>query len=269
MVRAGAARREIRQAKRAIARAESGKKKGKRIAKADVPRRTAKRGATGLRAPPLPEKQAAAKKRPEAEPEPIDEMEPRFTDAEKKLRALEKKLRAVKAIRALVARGVETDAQQQSKLRSEKALLAQLESIRAEVQAEEAADGGGGGGGGGGGDDDDEMVVMTAALASTLNQRGAPSGKGPSSGAEAARGAAAAATAEEEEPPDAPGATGDDEDMSGLSKLEQRRRLKKRKHLDKVRARQESLLQREARDSEARAARIALAAAPAAKRGRS
>jgi len=113
------------------------------------------------------------------------------------------------------------------------------------------------------------MVVMTAALASTLNQRGAPSGKGPSSGAEAARGAAAAAAAEEEEPPDAPGATGDDEDMSGLSKLEQRRRLKKRKHLDKVRARQESLLQREARDSEARAARIALAAAPAAKRGRS
>ncbi|EOD27456.1 hypothetical protein EMIHUDRAFT_235803 [Emiliania huxleyi CCMP1516] len=217
MVRAGAARREIRQAKRAIARAESGKKKGKRIAKADVPRRTAKRGATGLRAPPLPEKQAAAKKRPEAEPEPVDEMEPRFTDAEKKLRALEKKLRAVKAIRALVARGVETDAQQQSKLRSEKALLAQLESIRAE----------------------------------------------------AARGAAAAAAAEEEEPPDAPGATGDDEDMSGLSKLEQRRRLKKRKHLDKVRARQESLLQREARDSEARAARIALAAAPAAKRGRS
>ena len=264
MVRAGAARREIRQAKRAIARAESGKKKGKRIAKADVPRRTAKRGATGLRAP-HPEKQAAAKKRPEAEPEPVDEMEPRFTDAEKKLRALEKKLRAVKAIRALIARGVETDAQQQSKLRSEKALLAQLEAIRAEVQAEEEADGGGGGGG----DDDDEMVVMTAALASTLNQRGAPSGKGPSSGAEAARGAAAAAAAEEEEPPDAPGATGDDEDMSGLSKLEQRRRLKKRKHLDKVRARQESLLQREARDSEARAARIALAGAPAAKRVRS
>jgi len=267
MVRAGAARREIRQAKRAIARAESGKKKGKRIAKADVPRRTAKRGATGLRAPPLPEKQAAAKKRPEAEPEPVDEMEPRFTDAEKKLRALEKKLRAVKAIRALVARGVETDAQQQSKLRSEKALLAQLEAIRAEVQAEEEADGCGGGGGGGG-DDDDEMVVMTAALASTLNERGAPSGKGPSGGAAATRGAAAAAAVEEEEPPDAPG-TADDEGMSGLSKLEQRRRLKKRKHLDKVRARQESLLQREARDSEARAARIALAGAPAAKRVRS
>jgi len=267
MVRAGAARREIRQAKRAIARAESGKKKGKRIAKADVPRRTAKRGATGLRAP-HPEKQAAAKKRPEAEPEPVDEMEPRFTDAEKKLRALEKKLRAVKAIRALVARGVETDAQQQSKLRSEKALLAQLEAIRAEVQAEEEADGCGGGGGGGG-DDDDEMVVMTAALASTLNQQGAPYGKGPAGGAVAARGAAAAAAVVEEEPPDAPGATADDEDMSSLSKLEQRRRLKKRKHLDKVRARQESLLQREARDSEARAARIALAAAPAAKRVRS
>jgi hypothetical protein len=96
-MRSGAARREVRQAKKAVARAESGKKKGKRVAGAGKgavsgpSKKINKRGAG--RGPPVAAAAAAAaaksSKKLAEEPESEDEeegMEARFTAAEKKVR---------------------------------------------------------------------------------------------------------------------------------------------------------------------------------------
>ena len=70
------------------------------------------------------------------EPEPEPEVEQRFSDAEKKARALRKKLRDVDALKAAVADGVAVDAHQQAKLRAEAQLRRQLERVLAEVERE-------------------------------------------------------------------------------------------------------------------------------------
>lgn len=94
-MRSGAARREVRQAKKAVARAESGRKKGKRVAGAGksvaggLSKKIKKRGAG--RGPALASAAPAAaknSKKPAEESESEEEaegFEARFTAAEKKV----------------------------------------------------------------------------------------------------------------------------------------------------------------------------------------
>jgi hypothetical protein len=94
-MRSGAARREVRQAKKAVARAESGRKKGKRVAGAGKSavggpsKKTIKKRGAG-RGPALASAAAAkSSKKPAEEPESEDEedaIEARFTAAGKKVR---------------------------------------------------------------------------------------------------------------------------------------------------------------------------------------
>uniref|UniRef100_A0A7S0LC83 Uncharacterized protein n=1 Tax=Coccolithus braarudii TaxID=221442 RepID=A0A7S0LC83_9EUKA len=162
--RRGAARREQRQAKRAVARAERGDqkyrnqkggtplhlKKGKRISKRRpehggdeevedqmVVVRDGRPTVSGGRAP-LHSGNARAS---EAVLEGEEDTDARFTATEKKVRALEKKLKHVTKLKATQAQGFELDAQQQAKLRAEKKLRQELAQFQEQLELERAAEG--------------------------------------------------------------------------------------------------------------------------------
>lgn len=87
MVRRGAARKEIRQAKRAIARAETGKKKGHRNPIGSTKKiGMAKRNGRGHRILHVAEEEEGAARKVAPADEDEDDMEPRFTRVEKKAR---------------------------------------------------------------------------------------------------------------------------------------------------------------------------------------
>jgi len=165
MARAGAARREKRQAKRVLARAERGSQKyrdqkGGGIQKSLRPPRNKHGKGRGRRFDedgPAPEEadedadmvvvRDGKPTRPSTTPEEPDEdaeLE-RFTEVEKKIRSLEKQKRSLGRLKERVRAGFELDAQQQTKLRSEAAIDRDLARFRSllgkQLLAADAANG--------------------------------------------------------------------------------------------------------------------------------
>ncbi|KAL1506933.1 hypothetical protein AB1Y20_007797 [Prymnesium parvum] len=248
MARRGAARREKRLAKREIAKEERGNQKYKNQ-KGSISKRERKRGKSetwGGRAeseaademvvirngkPVKLSGEAGSDSADEAEEPPVAE---RFTRAQKKLRALQKKLRDIEALKASRKQGVALDPQQQAKLRGEGELLKKLQKIESVVQKEKAE----------------------------AEERGDADEAAPS-GEAARRGAAAAEAVEPQQPqprrhdaePQGENAAGvalaaAAAEGSGMSKLAQRRALKLQKKQERLNQKLHRVIAKEERAKE-------------------
>ena len=81
----------------------------------------------------------AREQAPAPPPEPVAEPS-RYTDEERRVRALEKKKRALDALRARAKRGEELDEQQRVRLRSRAGVIKDLAAARAALQAAEGGE---------------------------------------------------------------------------------------------------------------------------------
>jgi len=202
--RRGAQRREQRHAKRALARLERGSKKSYANQKGGANQRGSDRhraqpdgdehmvvvrNGKAVRMKGADPEESAPRQRPSSKQSAVIEpTEPaRFSEIQKKVRALEKKQRQLEVLKAQVRRGFELDAQQQAKLRRERHLEAAIRQARVELGEE--------GGAGEGeqdddadddGDDEEESPKMAAPSApQTSAPQKAPSAEQPE-GSEAA-----------------------------------------------------------------------------------
>ena len=167
MPRAGAARRELRQAKRALAKAERGPQKYKNqkggIRKPSRPPRNkhgkgkgrhfdeddaqgeeddmvmVKDGAATRVGGAAPQRRTGRAEADEEEQEEGTEEPGRFSSLEKKIRALEKKKSSISELKLRMRRGFELDAQQQAKLRTEAKIERELARFRSLLGKELAA----------------------------------------------------------------------------------------------------------------------------------
>jgi len=169
------------------------------------------------------------------------------------LRALEKKARDILSLKSQLARGIELDTQQQSKLRTEKKLAKEIEEIRLQVAAEEEEDAGKESEE----EEEEEPVVVVA------NGRATLQGAGKVAATTTAAAVRTPSRVVREKEPEI--------DTSGMGKLELARHQKKTKQKERLLAKQEKKDDKEDKESGKKRARIELskvspAAAAAAKK---